>query len=326
MNSIKFFTNIFISFQTVIQNKTQQWLNKRVKTTPKITLDQHKIFIFPTKEGFLFIFMLIAMFFGSVNYSNSLIMGFTFLLSGVFIISILHTFRNLSGLTIEASRTQACFAGEKAAFSINMSRSGTRTYQAIILCWGHNVTERCDLIEDQEATITLLLPTYKRGWYRPGRFQIFTTFPLGLIQAWTWLDLDMQCLIYPKPITNNFLQKGVTGQSGINFSREEGADDFSGLKPYLPGDSLKHVHWKILARNDELYSKTFVSSTQAIYTLTWQNFAPLNAETRLSYLCHWILKLSEQDCMFGLQLPNDKITPNRGSRHKHQCLSALAQY
>ena len=173
----------------------ERWLDRRIVPTRKITLDQHKIFIFPSREGFLFVFVSIAMFLGGVNYQNSLVLGLSFLLVGVFIIAILHTYRNLAGLVVEASRVESCFVGENASFAVNISRGGARVHESIGLTWRDGVQRLCDLVEDREATVLMLLPTDQRGWYSPGRMKIHTVFPLGLIRAWSWLDLDVSCLV-----------------------------------------------------------------------------------------------------------------------------------
>lgn len=306
--------------------RLQSWLNQRIKPTRKVTLDQNKIFIFPTREGLFFGLMIAAMFLGGVNYENTLVLAMSFGLAAIFIITILHTYRNLSGIVVEASRVESCFAGDDASFAVNISRQGRRTHESICLSWEGGLNRTCDLVEDQEAHVLMLLPTTARGWYTPGRLKIYTDFPLGIIRAWSWLDLDVTCLVYPKPIKNNFFRLSswdpMEGQTG----KEAGADDFEGLKPYRPGDPLKHVHWKSLARSGELYSKVFVTAEQKNHWLDWSVVRTPDMEQRLSCLCYWVLRFSETDQTYGLRLPNETIQPGKGMAHKKRCLSALAKF
>lgn len=313
----------------LVQNFNQRlarWLDQRIKPSRKVTLDQNKIFILPTREGVFFGVTILAMFLGGVNYENALVLAMSFTLAAIFIITILHTYRNLSGIVVEASRVDSCFAGDDASFAVNISRQGRRTHESICLSWAGGLGRACDLVEDQEARVLMLLPTTSRGWYTPGRLKIYTDYPLGIIRAWSWLDLDVTCLVYPKPIKNNFFTLSTWDPMQGQTGKESGADDFEGLKPYLPGDPLKHVHWKSLARSGELYSKVFVTAEQKNQWLDWSVVRAVEGEQRLSYLCYWVLRFSEMDQTYGLRLPNQTIPPDRGTAHKKRCLSALAKF
>ncbi|MEJ2741877.1 MAG: hypothetical protein P8176_05180 [Gammaproteobacteria bacterium] len=166
-----------------------RWLNQRIQPTRTIRLDRKNIFIFPTREGFLFGIVMITMFLGGVNYGNSLVLGLSYFLVGIFIIAIVHTFRNLSGVVVEASRVESCFAGEAASFTVNISRGGARVHENIGLKWEQSFHRVCDVVAEREANVVMLLPTTSRGWYVPGRLKIYTTFPLGIISAWSWFPI-----------------------------------------------------------------------------------------------------------------------------------------
>jgi uncharacterized protein (DUF58 family) len=308
------------------EQRFERWLNRRIKPTRKITLDQRKIFIFPTTEGFFFALMILAIFLGGVNYESTLVLGLSFSLAAMFIITILHTYRNLSGLVVEASRVESCFAGDDASFAVNISRQGRRTHESIFLSWQSGLKRSCNLVENHEETVLMLLPTQARGWYTPGRLKVYTEFPLGIVRAWSWLDLDVTCLVYPRPIKNNFFQIAAWDPMDGQAGKEVGVDDFEGLKPYVPGDPLKHVHWKSLARSGELHSKVFVTSKQKNHWLNWSMVRAQGLEQGLSCLCYWVLKLSEADHAYGLRLPDETIQPGKGVAHKIHCLSALAKF
>ena len=58
-----------------------------------VDLTQRRIFILPTRQGFLFAIVLGIMLIGSINYNNSLGYLLTFLLASVSVVSILYTYR-----------------------------------------------------------------------------------------------------------------------------------------------------------------------------------------------------------------------------------------
>src|SRR5262249_30657390 len=71
-----------------------------------ITLTQHRIYILPTRAGVLFGLTVVVMLLGCVNYNLGLGYVLTFLMSGIGIVSILHTFRNLVRLQLKPGRPE----------------------------------------------------------------------------------------------------------------------------------------------------------------------------------------------------------------------------
>ena len=98
------------------------FLDRRIPPAPQITLSQSNIFIFPTKLGFTFGGLLVVLILGAINYQNSLVYGTAFLLGSMFIVTILYTFRNLSGLSLEVADSQPGFVGEDICIAVRVKR------------------------------------------------------------------------------------------------------------------------------------------------------------------------------------------------------------
>ena len=307
-------------------NWSESWLKRRLPKTRSLTLNQQRIFIIPTRDGVGFLLMLAAIFVGGINYANSLILGVSFLLVSLFLVSILHTYGNLSGLQISAGRSQNAFVGEEAVFTINLTSEGEQDYEAIWFYWGEGKPQAVNLIGSQELSVRMLLPVNQRGYYSPPRLKIETRFPLGLLRAWSWIDLDTSCLVYPKPGINDYPRRNEgTGLDGERLLHD-GSDDFDGLKTYVAGDSPRNVAWKTYARTGDMYSKVFVGQEEHEHWLDWEAFAGLAIEERLSRLCYWVIQLSDDGRTFGLRLPGVEIRPARGELHRSECLGRLACY
>ena len=86
----------------MLKQAWQRWLDRRLPRARQVQLDQRRIFIFPTGYGFLYLLVSVLLFFGGINYENNLILGLCFLMIGLFVVAILHTYRNLSGLILRA--------------------------------------------------------------------------------------------------------------------------------------------------------------------------------------------------------------------------------
>jgi len=302
------------------------WLRRRAPRARSATLDQRRIFILPTRNGCYYLLMVFAIFLGGINYGNSLILGTAFLLVSLFMVSILHTYANLSGLTVLAGRTEAAFVGEEAAFSVRLRAGSRRGHEAIRLSWGRALPQFVDLIECDETAATLLLPVNRRGHYRPRRLKLETWFPLGLLRAWSWIDLDMAVMVYPAPIACDYPQRVSDGRAEGERLAGDGSDDFDGLRVYRPGDSPRQIAWRSYARSGELHSKQFVARRSQAQWLEWNAFAGLALEERLGRLCYWVRRMSEQRQSYGLRLPGLELRPEQGREQEQRCLEALALY
>jgi uncharacterized protein (DUF58 family) len=304
----------------------QRWLNRRMPPSNSITLDQRKIFILPSRQGVLFSFLVIFMVLAAVNYQNSLIFALSFLLASMFMVSILHTYRNLSGLTILAGGTLPAFAGEDAEFTVVLNRFGSRTYEALMLGWNPELLQGADLIEEEEVTTKLFVETRSRGRMNPGRLLIQTCYPVGLFRSWSWVDLDMSTIVYPRPIAAGAIPTAIATSKEGDLVQKEGVDDFYGLRGYQQGDPLKHVAWKSYARTGELLTKQFAAFADSRVWLEWDFFPGMDREARLSRLCYWVLELDKGNNEYGLRIPGIEIEPGSGADHMQAVLKVLALF
>ncbi|MBB4862399.1 uncharacterized protein (DUF58 family) [Pseudomonas nitritireducens] len=307
-----------------VRPRWQGWIARRIPPASSLQLNQRRIFIIPTRQGMAFGVALLLMLLTAINYQNSLAYGLTFLLLSLFIVAILHTYRNLGGLRLTALGAQPVFVGEQVAFRVRLEGEG-RPRQAIALGWSAERLQFADVAADQAEELLLSLPAERRGWLRPGRLRVESRFPLGLLVAWSWVDLDQAALVYPHPLPGD-----LPLQAGVADDDEEGAravgrgvDDFQGLRPYQSGDSRRRLHWKAYSRGQGLLVKDF--SALAGRNL-WLDFNSLggDAEGRLSRLCHWVLQLSLRQQPFGLNLPDAQVPVGLGDGHREACLRALA--
>jgi uncharacterized protein (DUF58 family) len=304
--------------------RVQRWLARNVPAVSTATLHRRNIFILPTAHGLLYVAATTLIFITAINYVLSLAFGLAFLMVSLFILCILHTFRNLQHLTVKGIGGDSVFAGEEASFTVLLQRQSGRMHEALELSFPKGLLTRADLIEGAQLRVNVYLQTKHRGVLKAPRLLVQTRFPLGLWRAWSMLDLDMCCLVYPTPVACSLPEAVSHSGGGKGSSTQPGGDDFHGLRNFQPGDSLKQVAWKNLARGQGLKVKQFVDSSDDRFMLDWAMFAGFDAEGRLSRLCYWVLKLARSDVDYGLNIPGVVIQPGRGDAHRHRLLSALA--
>ena len=291
----------------------------------RVTLNRRRIYILPTRRGLFFALLLLLLLLGSINYALSLGFVLTFLLAGLGHVAMLHTYRNLSGIQINAVAATPVFTGEQAQFQVSIEAPGTRP--AIGLHFKKQLPQWIDLLEPDAQTVTIPIAATRRGWLVPGRFTIFTNFPLGLFRAWSYVDFGTRCLVYPRPLPSPLRVQGEhTEQGGTRNTQQEGADDFSNLREYRIGDAPRHVAWKASTKNDQLLTKQFIHPGAATLWLDWQTLGDADTETRLSRLADMVLAAERTQQPYGLRLPGSEYAPGLGHAQRERCFKALALF
>lgn len=314
------------SLRQSVRKRWLAWLNRRMPPQSRVVLNQKKIFILPSWMGIGYLFTTFLLFLAGINYDNSLILNFSFFLGSLFVVSILQTFSNLSGLVISAGHTEPAFAGAEAKFVIHLSKSRRKEHHSIYCVWHGYESDPHNLVAEREVAVPMLLTTKIRGRYYPGRIKLHTVYPFGLCRSWTWIDLDMSTLVYPRPIECDLKSMSDSQQEEGSAINLDGQEDFDGLRPYNPSDSLKTVDWKAFARRNTLYSKQFHGYESKTTWLRWQDMPSSDPELKLSFLCFWVLEMAKSQQTFGLELPGQKVEPATGKQHEAHCLTLLAQY
>jgi uncharacterized protein (DUF58 family) len=289
-----------------------------------VFLAQKRVYILPTRQGLTFSLALLVMLLGSINYNLSLGYLLTFLLTGVGIVSILHTFRNLAHLYISPGRAEPVFAGTDAHFQVHIENRSQHDRFSIAL-ERNGATTRCDVPARQTVTATLDIPAEKRGLLPLGRITFETRYPLGLLRAWSYVSPDLHCLVYARPDASRLPPPQPQADSGDTVALGTGTDDFAGLRPYQAGDSPRHIAWKASMREGPLLTKQFSGRAAAQLWFDWKDLPyNLDAEARLSRLTRWVLLANTRGIAFGLRLPGLQMPMGMGEAHCLACLREIA--
>ena len=291
-----------------------------------VRLGLRRVYVLPSRHGLLLGAFLVLMLIASINYNLSMGYALTFLLASMAVVSMVHSFRNMAGLTVHVGRVDAVFAGDTAVFSVGLeNESGLRRYSVAVVR-AKEAPEYYDVPARNRALARIRMPTRQRGRLKAGRFEIFTRFPLGLFHAWSNLELDMRCIVYPRPEPAPPPLPAAQSATGEGLESGYGSDDFAGLRPYHAGDSLRHIAWKAVAREQGLLTKQFTGRAESDLWLDWNAAAGLDPESRLSRRTRWLLDAEAAGLSYGLRLPGITLDPGRGDHHRRQCLEALAMF
>lgn len=309
--------------------------------TGDVVLDRRRIYILPTRTGLVFWLIVFVLLVGSINFSLQLGYLLTFTIVSMAIVSMYDTHRNLSGLTLRGQSAEPVHAGDVASFELTISNPFPTDRYALNFNFmlparrkvpGDQLEEPMpgtwvDVPAASVRRIGIGLPTRRRGRRPCPRIRLSTRYPFGLWEAWSYLRPDLSAVIYPAPeVDAPPLPPGREGM-GESSGVAAGGDEFSGVRPYRPGDPQKMIAWRLAARSDELSVKFFESTGDGDVWLDFDALpASLNGEQRISRLAGWVLMAEAAGLSYALELPVRRIDLGRGHEHCERCLEALALY
>lgn len=294
----------------------------------KVGLPRRRIYILPTAAGLLYAVTLIVMLLGAINYDNSLAYALTFLIGSLMPIVILHTYHNLAGLEPGTARPQPVFAGDELHFPITFDNRGREAKYALDLRRpGSRETVSTDLPADSLHTTELPVATEHRGELALDRVRIATSFPLGLFRAWTHFPGNRTGIVYPRPAGPLPLPQPTDYQGEDTIGQMSGTEDFIGFRNYHPGDPIRSIDWKAVARGQALLIKRFSGSGSRQLDLNWDHTRTLgDTERRLSQLSRWVVDAERLGMRYRLTIPGTETPLDSGPQHQHRCLLALARF
>ncbi|MEO8777061.1 MAG: DUF58 domain-containing protein [Rhodanobacter sp.] len=285
-----------------------------------IALHRRRIYIVPTGFGLGFSGLLLVMLAGALNYSNNSALLLTCLLGASSAASMLVAFRALNGLRMEHVRGNHAIAGE--SMELVFTFQSDRPRRAIQLDVGESSVAFA--LDGKLATdAKLQLPTERRGWQPLPRLRVWSSWPLGMFRAWSWLHPEQAVLVWPRAEAS-----GPAPHAPAEDARDmrlHRGDELATLRDYQSGDPQRHIAWKASARHDALLVKDFEQPRlQPQWQLDWRQLGSMDNELRISRLARWLNEAQSQRCSYSLWLPGDVIGSGKGPLHYARCMDALA--
>lgn len=284
------------------------------------------IYILPTRHGLLLLVLLLIILLGAINYDNALAYLLCFLLSGLFLVAMLHTYRNLADLRLASAAAGPVVAGEPAVFTLQLASEVARPrYQLRLMPRATKTAVTLDL-HTHTGAVALALPTHQRGRLALHRVRLESTFPLGVLRAWAYFKSPAECIVYPRPAGHLPLPRRANAATATTRGSRQGSDDFAELTRYREGDPLRAIHWPAYARRAELMVKRFQGEDDEV-ALTWDATVALGeVEARIAQLAQWVYTASVLGVPYSLALAPHTFPAGADRAHFARVMTALALY
>ena len=286
--------------------------------------------IYPTAGFAGLLFVLGAMWYAASSQNNAAVYLLLFVLTAVFLVSIPHTLINLAGVTVTLESVQPAFVGQEVSLPLEiMNDSRAIRYGIELAVSGSNrKQQRIDYIPAHKAArVTLRFPVRQRGEHCVETLCLTSAYPLGFIRFLKKFASSQTYIVYPKPAGEVRLPSSfVLRRDGRPLTEFGEGDDFAGVRPYVHGESQRHIDWKAVARGRSLMTKQFTAKAEGVVYLDFSALGSADVEEKLSQLALWVIEAERARRPYALRLPGTQILPAAGQAHFHQCLRALSLF
>ncbi|HET6603236.1 MAG TPA: DUF58 domain-containing protein [Xanthomonadaceae bacterium] len=298
-------------------------LTRRKQPEPlPVVLDRHRIYVLPTQTGLFFGGLLAAMLLGALNYNNNPALIVGFLLASAYHTALLHGWLSVRGVRLLAVEATPVHAGESLQLRMLFDAVDPRHRRGLVVRCG-NVRAGMILAPETSAAAIVPLRTVRRGWFEPGRVELYSRHPLGLFKVWSWLNPRCRLLVYPAAETGPPPLPRGGEHDAARHQAGPGEHPLS-LRDYRVGDPRRMVAWKRSAQIGRLLVREFERPGGREVRLDYHALGQLPREPRIRRLTAWVLAAERQGLRSTLLLPGQRLGPDHGPRHLHACLRALA--
>lgn len=311
-----------------LRSKIDQWIATRNPLRQgAVQMKQKRLYILPTRFGYIYALMLFVLFLAAINYQNSMAYALTFLLTAIGKISLWQTHRNLLGLVIDLKTPQPVFQNDPLMLTFNIQNPNNSARYAIGVQYENQVPAYARIDAHGSTSLNLELTAPRRGLFKPKGINLFTRYPTGLFHAWGWIKFDVPILIYPHPFFEHKLSEVLIDQhSGKNTVDMADGDDFAGLREHREGESLRHISWKAYAQGRGLLTKTFQGHASPSLWINWSDMPAKTPEGKLSEMTALVIQAQQDGRKYGMTLPGIMIEQQTGAAHRANCLQQLATF
>ncbi len=294
----------------------------------------------PTHHILWFLVVLVLILLAAITYQSSAawLIGLLVLCAGA--VSVLHTWRNLAGLTTEVLPPVEAGSGAPLTVAVivrNPQRRPSRAIELLLRTSAGDAAGWIDAIPAGGSTIAMVaIPPARPGRLTLHSLRFGSAWPCGLMLAKRRVEVAVALDVLPSPVGQPLPPRSDPGVDG----REE--REFAGHRAWRDGDGQRLIDWKALARGRPLMAKDFSPSGQGGERwFDWRDertggmeaanpaaadpTAADPAGARAEQLTRWIGEALALGHRVGLRLPAETIAPDAGDAHLLACRTALAR-
>lgn len=287
----------------------------------------------PNRHALALAGIVLAMWYAGEAQKNGGAYILAFLTGTIALVSWLHAKANLRALRLEAGAVPPATQGGSMGLPLILTAGDGRLPCGLEITAEHALEPVFvdTLAAGHPLTITLRVPSGDAGLHRTRRVLVRSRYPLGFFTAQRVFDLPSPGLVHPRPAGRLPMPQVDVSHAAMTSAQSAAAqhgspgagEDFAGIREWQPGDSLRQVDWKAVARGRPLMVKLWTGETKGVVWLDWAA-CPLPEHERAAQFAAWMEQAETLGLSYGLRLPALTIQPGKGLAHHRRCLDELA--
>lgn len=297
----------------------------------------------PTRAGWAFFALTLGVGFGALSSGNNLLYLVFSLMLAFLVLSGVLSESALRSLEVRRRLPRELFSGAGCTLAVEI-RNRSPWVPAFAIAVEDLLQPRKDVQSftplgrmfalrvgpsSTELRAYRLVPP-QRGPLRLAGFRISTRFPFGLFAKATIVEAPETVLVYPgldERASLHSLRLGA-GEDRSERVRPGSGSDVVGLRPFVPGDSLRRVHWRATLRRGApvvLQSEEPQGAEAAVYLATRGPAAGARFEHSVRRAAGQIVQLLAAGARVSLRTDAAWIPPDHGAQQRTRLLSFLAR-
>lgn len=293
-----------------------------------------------TRAGWCFIAIIFGVGFAALNTGNNLL---------YLVLALMLAFLVLSGLLSETSlrgiRVERVLPRELIARSPNRIVLRIHNEQKYVASFAVALEDQIEAERGPESAgrsfalrvgpeesveRSYLFEPRRRGELQFDRLRVSTRFPFGLFVKSAELDIEQAALVFPQIFPIRASRED--SQSDCVAAEQSGSaprgDDVTGLREFVPGDSLGRVHWKRSLRLGRLHvgeREGDAAEEIEVFLRLPRNASAEATEDTIARAASEAVAYLEAGLRVGLRSATAWFPPSTGSAHRRELLTYLAR-
>ncbi|MCA1831038.1 MAG: DUF58 domain-containing protein, partial [Actinobacteria bacterium] len=220
----------------------------------------------PTKRAAALFGGAILLFLVGTSVQAGWVLAVAALLLGMLTSGAIIASRALNGIEITRTVPRTASAGQPLPVTISIANK-SRTPRAVLLVSDQFCGRGSALVRlirpGERRDFRDLRDECRRGVYHDGPASIETGFPFGVLRVRRRTTLPSELVVFPRVYT--VPTRVAVGSGGWRSAAAFG--DVSSVRDYHPGDPLRNIHWRSVAKRGELVVREFDHEQRAESTV-----------------------------------------------------------
>lgn len=300
-----------------------------------------------TQQGVLYLGFIFLIFMISVSQRDPILFQVAIICYLIFGGAFIFSYINLSGLTSSRKTPRFIFAKESFIIKVTIENKKKNletfwvTLEDDFYKKEHQSTLSCISISPQSSLDREFnTVVHRRGVYKEFSYRLISTFPFGFFIKEKNRTENAELTVFPTAMDelelNNLLGVQHGSQGSLQIFNSDYQGEIRGMRPFIPGDPIKSIHWTASMRSSQLLVRELEPSSSDKTLIIAHSTNPTNKrfqsrkafEKMLQFLCgYFIHKVKESSESYVCLSFNNfkKIQVTNDNESLYSVLSTLAE-